>query len=84
MTKFPPSSGFIGAANKDYSNAVAFAKDQVGKPYSLAAAKDQKIKYYCSLLVWKSWNRQGFDLDGNGVLVVTPADLAKDSQTIVY
>jgi uncharacterized protein YycO len=73
-----------GATSSHYSNAVAFAADQLGEPYSLAAAKDQTLKWYCSLLVWKAWNRQGFDLDGNGGLVVTPADLENDSQTLVY
>jgi uncharacterized protein YycO len=73
-----------GASFANYDNAVAFAKAQVGKPYSLAAAKDQTKVYYCSLLVWKSWQKQGFDLDGDGGLIVTPADLDLDSQTITY
>lgn len=75
---------YVNTTYSNISNAYGFIRDQLGKPYSLAAAKDQTSVYYCSLLVWKGYNRQGVDLDGNGGLIVTPADLELSSKTIAY
>ena len=72
------SSQFIAATN--------YASGKSAKSYSLAAGKKSTSKYYssCSQLVWQSLWKQGYDLDSNGGIIVTPAQLEKDSQTIVY
>jgi uncharacterized protein YycO len=73
-----------GATDQEYKNAAAYETEQVGDPYSLAATTNTTTKFYCSQLVWQAWSRQGYDLDGNGGFVVTPANLEADSQTIRY
>ncbi len=73
-----------GATDADYGNAVSYAYNQIGDPYSLTATKNTTTKFYCSQLAWQAWNKQGFDLDGNGGLIVTPANLEDDGSTIKY
>jgi uncharacterized protein YycO len=73
-----------GASSSKYTAAQAYAKSKIGSPYQAPVGKNSPIAFYCSSLVWQSWYKQGYDLDGNGGLLVTPADLENDSQTIVY
>jgi uncharacterized protein YycO len=73
-----------GAPSADYTNAQTWAKQQLGDPYSIPAGKNDARKFYCSSLVWQAWYNQGYNLDANGGLLVTPADLENDSSTIVY
>lgn len=73
-----------GASSSNYTNAQAYAYDKLGSSYNLLAGKQATSMYYCSLLVWQAWNKQGYDLDGNGGSIVTPADLESSSRTQVY
>ncbi|MEW5549973.1 YiiX/YebB-like N1pC/P60 family cysteine hydrolase [Peribacillus frigoritolerans] len=73
-----------GATSDNYTDAQKWAKKQIGDPYKMPTGKNNHLRFYCSSLVWQSWYHQGFDLDGNGGTVVTPADLEKDRSTIIY
>ena len=73
-----------GAKAKHYNGAQKWAQAQVGKPYSLTAGKNQTSKYYCSLLVWKAWRLQGWDIDHDGGYYVFPIDILKDAHTVAF
>lgn len=67
------------------SGARRFASWQIGEPYSLASAKTDYTRWYCSKLPWAGYKTQAWrDLDANGGYWVTPADLYNDSETRVF
>nr|WP_162306374.1 hypothetical protein [Brevibacillus laterosporus] len=47
-------------------------------------AKHFTSSYYCSKLVWKAWDEQGFDVDADGGFIVTPADIENSKNTVEY
>ena len=73
-----------GADDTDYINAQRFAYGEEGKPYKLNVAKHFTSSYYCSKLVWKAWDEQGFDVDADGGFIVTPADIENSKITVEY
>ncbi|MGG1440720.1 YiiX/YebB-like N1pC/P60 family cysteine hydrolase [Brevibacillus laterosporus] len=73
-----------GADDTDYINAQKFAYGEKGKPYKLNVAKHFTSSYYCSKLVWKAWDEQGFDVDADGGFIVTPADIENSKNTVEY
>ncbi|MMZ62587.1 hypothetical protein D1872_248030 [compost metagenome] len=73
-----------GATAAKKTAAQAYAAGKIGTKYSLLSTKSSTSSYYCSQLVWQAWNEQGFDLDSNGGFIVTPAELERDFNTIVY
>lgn len=72
------------ANGDDYHYAQSYAIAKIGRPYSLATTKTSVTKFYCSKLVWQAWKSRGFDLDSNGGVLVTPANIEDDSQTLRY
>jgi hypothetical protein len=62
-----------------------FACRQMGKPYSLFAAKTDLRSFYCSKLVWVAWRyTSGLDLDADGGYWVWPVDLVHSRYTSVF
>lgn len=62
-------------------NAVNYAIAQLYDPYNYNFYnKNIDTAFYCSQLVWKSWNQQGFDLDFDGGSAVWPIDLVMGSK----
>jgi len=66
------------------SRAVKYARNQLGEPFSIAASKWSESKWYCSLLVYKSYSRTvtgmyletyGRPYDFRSGPMVTPEDL---------
>lgn len=73
--------------------AIAYARKQIGEPYSITATKWSESKWYCSLLIYKSYSRSvtGMYLETYGRLydikagpMVTPEDLADSPRSQVY
>lgn len=73
-------------ADRETRNQIAkYAKEHLqGIPYRLSAGviddKDMKGDYWgtqCAHLVWLAFYYYGYDVDGNGGWLVTPADLQK-------
>lgn len=61
-----------------------FALRQLGKPYSLLAAKADLSSFYCSKLSWAAYRYvAGVDLDGDGGFWVWPVDLLNSRYTSV-
>jgi cell wall-associated NlpC family hydrolase len=74
-----PSQANHGAAARDY------AYRQMGKPYSVLAAKTDLRSFYCSKLAWVAWrNTSGVDLDADGGFWVWPVDLVNSRYTSVF
>ncbi|MDZ4217165.1 MAG: YiiX/YebB-like N1pC/P60 family cysteine hydrolase, partial [Candidatus Gracilibacteria bacterium] len=70
--------------------AVEYARQQLGEPYSLLATKWSEDKWYCSLLVYKSYSRtvtgmylEDYD-DLRAGFFVTPEDLIDSPRSKVY
>ena len=73
--------------------AVKYAKNQLGEPYSVLASKWSESKWYCSLLIYKSYSRTitgmylesyGRSYDFRAGLLVTPEDLVDSPRSEVY
>lgn len=72
---------------------VAYARNQLGEPYSIAASKWNESKWYCSLLIYKSYSRTitgmyletyGDSYDIKAGPMVTPEDLVDSPRSRVY
>jgi hypothetical protein len=62
-----------------------FAYKQMGKPYSVFAAKTDLRSFYCSKLAWGAWKyTSGLDLDADGGFWVWPVDLLNSRYTSVF
>lgn len=84
-----------GAPTPDWkaSTAASWAEAQRGKQYffDFTNGKSTTDDFYCSLLVWHAWKRQGIDLDSwdnpltDGIFnfVVFPYDIYLDNNTRV-
>jgi hypothetical protein len=72
---------------QEFAHRVAvrnYAATQLGKPYSVFAAKTDLRSFYCSKLPWVAYhNVTGVDLDGDGGFWVWPADLILSRYTRV-
>lgn len=73
--------------------AVAYAREQIGEPYSIMATKWSESKWYCSLLIYKSYSRSvtgmyletyGRSYDIKAGPFVTPEDLVDSPHSQVY
>jgi cell wall-associated NlpC family hydrolase len=65
--------------------ARTYAYKQMGKPYSITAAKTDTRSFYCSKLVWAAWRyTSGLDLDGDGGFWVWPIDLVNSRYTTLF
>lgn len=73
--------------------AIAFARNQLSEPYSITASKWSESKWYCSLLIYKSYSRTvtgmyletyGRSYDIKAGPMVTPEDLADSPRSQVY
>lgn len=75
------------ANKKDRDAAVDFALAQRGKPYN-GNYFDTRVdapSYYCSQLVWASYMKRNFNLDGGGWWgAVSPGELAKSPYARAY
>lgn len=71
-----------GASSTNYSSAKSYASTKVGLPYNYNFFNiDTTSSFYCSQLVWRAWNHQGYDLNDGGA--VWPVDLIESSNTYV-
>lgn len=73
--------------------AVAYARKQLGEPYSIATSKWNESKWYCSLLIYKSYSRTvtgmyletyGSSYDIKAGPMVTPEDLVDSPRSQIY
>lgn len=69
--------------------AVKYARSQLNEPYNILATKWSESKWYCSLLIYKSYSRTvtGMYLenyDGSEGPMVTPEDLVDSPRSQVY
>lgn len=75
------------------TRAVNYAREQLNEPYSILASKWSESKWYCSLLIYKSYARtvtgmyletygQSFDLRAGPM--VTPEDLIDSPRSQTY
>lgn len=84
-------TGNTPASSSKAEAAASWAEAQRSKPFflDLTFGKSTTDDFYCSLLVWHSWKRQGIDLDSHdyfptdGIfnLVVFPYDIYIDYNT---
>lgn len=72
---------------------VAYARKQLGEPYSIATSKWNESKWYCSLLIYKSYSRSvtgmyletyGRSYDIKAGPIVTPEDLVDSPRSRLY
>lgn len=79
-------------APKEVRKAIAvYARNNLdGIPYRLSSGmiddKDMKGEYWgtqCAHLVWLAFKKYGYDIDGDGGWLVTPADFIKSELVIV-
>lgn len=72
---------------------VAYARKQLGEPYSIATSKWNESKWYCSLLIYKSYSRTitrmyletyGRSYDIKAGPIVTPEDLVDSPRSRLY
>lgn len=78
-------SGFryTPASDADYNKAVGYAYDQIGKPYNWSFIKYLDSSFYCSSLVYKSWNNVSSGYNMSSILFfVTPAEIAFSNKTV--
>lgn len=75
-----------GASGTQYKNAATYAANQIGKKFNWNFLwKYDTAKFYCSQLVWRSWQQQGIDVDYLTYdTIVSPAELTKSSNTVCY
>lgn len=73
--------------------AVAYVRKQIGEPYSITATKWSESKWYCSLLIYKSYSRSvtgmyletyGRSYDIKAGPMVTPEDLVDSPRSQIY
>lgn len=73
--------------------AVAYSRKQLGEPYDIATSKWNESKWYCSLLIYKSYSRTvtgmcletyGRSYDIKAGPMVTPEDLVDSPRSRVY
>lgn len=73
--------------------AIAYARKQIGEPYSITATKWSESKWYCSLLIYKSYSRSvtgvyletyGRSYDIKAGPMVTPEDLVDSPRSQIY
>lgn len=73
--------------------AVEYARKQLGEPYSIATGKWNESKWYCSLLIYKSYSRTitgmyletyGRSYDIKAGPMVTPEDLVDSPRSRIY
>ncbi len=79
------NSGYVktAASNSDYTVAVKYACEQLGKPYSSFFYKNSEKEFYCSSLIYKSWKNIGNEYDMSRFpYFVTPSDIAACNKTI--
>jgi hypothetical protein len=79
--------------NEARERAVKYARQQLNEPYSILATKWSESKWYCSLLIYKSYSRTitgiyletyGRSLDLYAGPMVTPEDLADSPRSQTY
>ena len=79
-------------APKELRNKIAkeAKRSLVGIPYRLSSGmiddKDMKGEYWgtqCAHLVWTAFKKYGYDIDGDGGWLVTPADFMKSELLVV-
>ncbi|OGF37812.1 hypothetical protein A2482_03775 [Candidatus Falkowbacteria bacterium RIFOXYC2_FULL_48_21] len=79
--------------NEARKRAVAYARKQLGEPYSIAVTKWTESKWYCSLLIYKSYSRAvtgmyletyGQPYDVKAGPMVTPEDLVDSPRSQLY
>lgn len=78
--------GVTGATTSQYQNSASYAQNQVGKPFNLVFInKFDTSRFYCSSLVWRAWDTQGYNVDGTPIDTwVTPADITNDFDVFLY
>jgi len=73
--------------------AVSYAREQLGESYSITATKWSESKWYCSLLIYKSYSRSvtgvyletyGRSYDIKAGPIVTPEDLVDSPRSQLY
>lgn len=73
--------------------AVAYSRKQLSEPYDIATSKWNESKWYCSLLIYKSYSRTvtgmyletyGRSYDIHAGPMVTPEDLVDSPRSRVY
>jgi uncharacterized protein YycO len=71
----------VGASYNQYKKAADYAALQYGKPYCFCTSKYTTQAFYCSQLVWRAWQKAGYNLDANGGDIVTPKNIYDSSRT---
>lgn len=75
------------------TRAVNYAREQLDEPYNILATKWSESKWYCSLLIYKSYSRTvtgmyletyGLSSDLHAGLMVTPEDLVDSPRSKTY
>lgn len=71
------------------NRAVVYARKQLGEPHSIWVSKWNTKKWYCSLLIFKSYSRTVTDMylesyEPRSGTHVTPEDLVKSKRSEVY
>ena len=62
--------------------AVDYAESQVGKNYDWLLRKSNEQSQYCSELIWRAYMVSEIDLDSDGGLFITPADIANSPHLV--
>lgn len=83
----------IISENEARKRAVDYARKQLNEPYSILASKWSESKWYCSLLIYKSYSRTvtgmyletyGYSFDLYAGPMVTPEDLVDSPRSQTY
>lgn len=83
----------IISENEARKRTVNYARDQLNEPYSILASKWSESKWYCSLLIYKSYSRTvtgmyletyGRSSDLHAGPMVTPEDLVDSPRSQTY
>ena len=77
--------GIVESSDKKRKAAAKYAFNQLGKPYNWNFFnKTATSKFYCSQLVWRSWQEQNVEIDGQpDDTVVTPIELLKSDNVLI-
>jgi len=81
-----------GASQAKYNGAIAYAMKQKGKPYGIKTQMSDLTTWYCSKLVCKAWESQGYTLKNTamggdiilGLVGVTPKQILYDNDLVWY
>lgn len=65
----------LGAVRRHYVGVRNYGMSKIGTPYGFLPGQE-----YCSGLVWRAWNSQGFTLT-QGFTVVTPSQIMNSDKT---